>query len=428
MTRKILFATDLLFCLAVAIFTWHNTLVRYPFEIWVVLFILLLRANASVMLYRHERKSVWPVLLFALIFIVYGIPHFREAVGAMVEIGINIIASEEQLQLYYDNNWLTKNQENLMKLFIYGWLFLFPIVSMTLQAVRKKYSQNLATWPDAFGTYLFKDPAGRKYLPIAALITVAALMGISMTQPWLSITVLPTLAYYYINKNMHRKPHIAEYAALIIAMELLYYSQYTVNEKKVALMIGSTLIVGILSLRSWAASRKKIWALAMFLTCGFIVPLLTLGYNYYTGINTIRGAKYYDKYVNTGILFISDGNKYGLRDRYRILIQPQYTDYNLIDANHRFLKMTNDDGNIIYDVTTGMSTTEDIAKYGIRNVSYNDSTREGELITNNYDHIYTKMGFAPQNQRIIIENQEGKPLVYAGTYKQEIILNIKTKQ
>lgn len=73
MTRKILFAIDLLFCLAVAIFTWHNALIRYPFEIWAVLFMLLLRANATVMLYRHEKRSVWPVLLFALIFIVYGI-------------------------------------------------------------------------------------------------------------------------------------------------------------------------------------------------------------------------------------------------------------------------------------------------------------------------------------------------------------------
>ena len=423
MTRKILFAIDLLFCLAVAIFTWHNALIRYPFEIWAVLFMLLLRANATVMLYRHEKRSVWPVLLFALIFIVYGIQHFREAVAAMVEIGINIIASEEQLQLYYDNNWLTRNQVNLMKLFIFAWLLLFPIASMAFQAVRKKYSQNLATWPETFGTYLFKDLIGRKYLPIAALIAVAALMGICMAQPWLCITVLPALTYYYFNKNMHRKAHIVEYVALIIAMELLYYSQYTVNEKKVALMVGSTLVMGFLSIRVWKNSRNLVGALATFLTCGFVVPLLTLGYNYYTGINTIRCAKYYDKYVNTGLLFISDGDKYGLRDRYRILIQPQYEDYNVIDANQRFLKMTNDEGSIIYDVTTRMSTTEEIAKYGIRNVSYNDSTREGELITNNYDHIYTKMGFAPQNQRIIIENQQGKPLVYAGTASECGIYN-----
>lgn len=413
--RKTIYAIDLLFCLIVAIFTLHYTYVRYPWELWIAPLILLVRANVNVVLYRHEKKSIWGVLLFTLLFIVFVNSPLRIAAEKLIEIPVNVFASDEQLRHFYEANWLSSSHADMLKLLIYGWFCIFPIVSLIFQMLKKSLSINNVTWLEALFSYLFIDRIGKKHLPMAVLIEVSALVGISMWQSWFSLKVLPSLGYFILNRGLHRKAHFIEYLVLIIAMEILFESQYVTNGGKIALMLLSALIVGCLCFRLYVKTRRIIPSLLTFLICGFVIPVLTLGYNIYTGINTSRGVRYSDNYITSGILFISKGDNYGLRDRYRVILQPNYKEYNLIDSKNHLLQLTDDNGSIVYDVVSGMTTKSEIFKYGIRRVSYNDSTREETFISSNNDYIYTKMGFAPLNEKIVIENSLRKPLVYAGT-------------
>lgn len=374
--RKLIYAFDLLFCLIVAIFTWRHTYVRYPLELWIVPLILLVRVNVSVMLYRHEKKSIWGVLLFTLLFIVFVNSHFRIAVEKMIEIPVNVFASDEQLRHFYEARWLSDDHAYVLKMLINGWFCIFPIISLLFQMLKKSLSKNSATWLEALFSYIFMDRIGKKHLPMAGLIGVSALVGISMWQPWLSLMVLPSLGYFILNRGILRMAHFMEYAVLILAMTILFESQYVTDIIKIALMFISALIVGCLCVRLYVKTRRINTSLLAFLICGFMIPVLALGYNIYTGISASRGAKYSDIYIDSGILFVRNGKKIGLRDRYRIILQPKYNNYNLIDASNHLLQLTDENGSIVYDVVTGTHIKTEFFNYGIRSISYNDSTRE----------------------------------------------------
>ncbi len=413
--RKTVFVLDLLFCLACTLLVWHNMFSYNFWEPLVLLFALMLRFNVSVMLYRHERKAIWGALLFVLLFFLFGKHSFVPAFEKMVEIPVNIFASNEQLAHFYETRWLSGNNGRLTQMLLMAWLGGLPLLSYLIQAVMKRLVRNTSTsWLDAFGGYVFRDGIFKRYFPLAAVLCIATIMGGGMYEPWLGLLVIPAVGYFIVNSYIQRKPHWVEYIVLGIAMELLFTSQFMISGTKIGIYVVSAFLVGCVCVWMWKKSRRLPYALLAFILCSFILPLLVLGYNIYAGINTGKVTKYCDKYIQSGLLVIRGDNGYGLRDRYRVLVDPAYKDYKIIDYENHSLLLTREDESVVYDVVKGTYTDPGMVKLGIRCIK-NFTENEAEYVTDEGDRIVHTIGAAPMNGRIVIKDNQDRMVAYAGT-------------
>ncbi len=412
--RKTIFALDLLFCLAFSLLVWHN---MFSFNLWqplVILFALLLRVNVSIMLYRHERRAFWGVLLFILLFVLFAKRSFGLAVEKMVEIPVNLFASNEQLAHFYQMRWLSGNNGSLVKIIVLAWLLFFPALSYLMQTITKRLVSNTSgSCLDQLGGYLFRDRIFKRHFPMAAVLSIATLMGMGMCEPWLCLLVLPAFGYYIVNRYISRSPHWIEYIAVGIAMELLFCSQFMTNGTKIGLYAASALLVGCVCVWMWNKSKRLFHSLIAFALCGFIIPVLALGYNIYVGINTGKVRKYFDKYISTGILIVRSDDCYGLRDRYRILVDPVYKDCKIIDDENHLIMLTSEDESVVYDIIKGTVTDPDVMKYGVRCIK-NFTENEAEYTNEEGDRIVQTIGAAPMSERIVIKDVQDRMVAYAG--------------
>lgn len=143
---------------------------------------------------------------------------------------------------------------------------------------------------------------------------------------------------------------------------------------------------------------------------GVILPSFSIGNNQYAYIQYARFDIHYLESFR-GILYITDGNgRYGLRDRYGLLIKPKYETIRIGEKrtsywSHLFT-LQKDSCNIYYDAFNNKLVQESDAYHnyseGLANVRVADEANES-----NY---YCKNGYIDKTGKMIIEPQydEGK--------------------
>ena len=90
------------------------------------------------------------------------------------------------------------------------------------------------------------------------------------------------------------------------------------------LLVSLGLVVFVIT-RFYKNTQSNLLANAFGLYLGILLPSFAIGYNQYSCINYARDGFYYLSPYK-GILYITDSTRelYGLRDRYGLLVKPEY--------------------------------------------------------------------------------------------------------
>lgn len=216
---------------------------------------------------------------------------------------------------------------SLIGLFAWLWLFFLPIVAYVVLLFRKRLVRTGATWRDVCGGILCNDSKARTYIAIM-VIAVAALftgLGMGMRISLLMCIVSPVLTYWLLCRHYHVE--CRRTWAIVLGMLVFFAAGQTAGLIRIALLIVSFASIVYVSVLLYKATRSRALAICATLYLGILLPSLSVGYNQYVCLNYARKG-FYPALPYNGVFYITDetGEQYGLRDRYKIILEPRYDD------------------------------------------------------------------------------------------------------
>ena len=330
--RQKIFWLDLAICslwmlATLANCSWWSLPAHFLMVVTVVMRIIL-----SFSLYRRERRSWVPLVVFSALFALLSVVgQVMRTTGDFVDLasavlGINI-------------DHLT---HNINKCVLLAWLFLGPVVVYIVGLCRKTLESSTLTWKDALGAILWKDRRAKKYcqLMLVAICALYAGLAMDMRMCRFACIVLPSLSLYliarYVNSfcgTSEKNPVVGKLWMMVAAMVLFFYAQRYAGMWRVWLLVVSIAMVAYVCWRTFGKLGLAGISILATVYLGILLPTLAIGYNQYACIEYGRRGLYTLEPLR-GIFYIKDTNtdKVGLRDRYGILIEPIYD--NIVHNSH----------------------------------------------------------------------------------------------
>ena len=330
--RQKIFWLDLAICslwmlATLANCSWWSLPAHFLMVVTVVMRIIL-----SFSLYRRERRSWVPLVVFSALFALLSVVgQVMRTTGDFVDLasavlGINI-------------DHLT---HNINKCVLLAWLFLGPVVVYIVGLCRKTLKSSTLTWKDALGAILWKDRRAKKYcqLMLVAICALYAGLAMDMRMCRFACIVLPSLSLYliarYVNSfcgTSEKNPVVGKLWMMVAAMVLFFYAQRYAGMWRVWMLVVSIAMVAYVCWRTFGKQGLVQISILATVYLGIFLPTLAIGYNQYACIEYGRRGLYTLEPLR-GIFYIKDTNtdKVGLRDRYGILIEPIYD--NIVHNSH----------------------------------------------------------------------------------------------
>lgn len=165
------------------------------------------------------------------------------------------------------------------------------------------------------------------------IVLVAMLTGLSMDArlcELICFTATP-LTYWLICRYYRVKSDCLW--VLMVSMGVFWYAQIVAGVWRLSLLLVSFVFVAYVGTRFYRNVKKLALTCALVIYAAVLLPSLAIGYNQYVCIDYARSGFYYLAPFN-GILYITDdmGERYGIRDRYKVLIEPKYDHINAKDV------------------------------------------------------------------------------------------------
>lgn len=295
---------------------------------------LLLRIIVSLLLYKQERLTVFPLLTFTLLF---GVAIYADAFRDFV---INMARFPEILFGSYNEQEPMVIErpiagEMMMRSIIY-WIWLTPMAIYIVQFATKKTKDNGYPWYYAIGGIVFKENIGKLLLSMTLPLFVAFLIGYEMQDhlSFYALMSIPLVGYYFWNRHLNRNPHFGEYAALLVGLYIFDKAQYEVDGERIAYLVTSATIIFAVCCWMCYKSSRAVLSLLTFLMIAFLLPTVSLGYNVYQSIEGARSMNYANVGLsnNKGYMYIKrkvvvngmEHWKVGVRNRYHTTIPCEY--------------------------------------------------------------------------------------------------------
>lgn len=322
--RQKIFWLDLAICslwmlATLANCSWWSLPAHFLMVVTVVMRIIL-----SFSLYRRERRSWVPLVVFSALFALLSVVgQVMRTTGDFVDLasavlGINI-------------DHLT---HNINKCVLLAWLFLGPVVVYIVGLCRKTLKSSTLTWKDALGAILWKDRRAKKYcqLMLVAICALYAGLAMDMRMCRFACIVLPSLSLYliarYVNSfcgTSEKNPMVGKLWVMVAAMVLFFYAQRYAGMWRVWMLVVSIAMVAYICWRTFGKQGLVRISILATIYLGIFLPTLAIGYNQYACIEYGRRGLYTLEPLR-GVFYIKDAktDKVGLRDRYGILVEPIY--------------------------------------------------------------------------------------------------------
>jgi hypothetical protein len=290
---------------------------------------LLLRFNITFLLYRRERMSIIPIVIFTVLFgdvVLSG--DFQNAIYRMSEypsivLNTQPLANERFISMRYPS------VDFIVRCIIY-WAWLMPIAVYAVLAISLRTVNNQYKWYHFAGLAIFKDKAGKLLVNMCVVAIIALLIGYTMdeTLSFYAMMVLPMVAYYLLNKYVGRKVHWLEYVLLGVGLYVFDKAQYKVDNERVEYVLVSAAI--ILAVCVWMLYMTKKVAASIFalVVMAVVLPGLSIGYNIYQSMEGARSMNYVSPGMQKGYFYIrrvenvngKQKMRIGIRDRYRTTV------------------------------------------------------------------------------------------------------------
>lgn len=350
--RKILLEIDLAICSlwTIAALGSRMAWVDTP-ATWIVMLLIMSRLLLSFTLYHREKKSWIPGLLFM------GLTVF--AVCTELDIKLRELTSKvfPLLNLDFDRWWYVG-----LTLAATTWLWIVPLVVFLVNIFRKGCLTDTLTWKDAFGRLLWTDKRARTFCSLL-LITIGTLYtGLAMNASLclFACVVAPTLSFYLLIRYYGEPSR--KLWALVVSMLIFFFAQTHAGLSRMAMLGISFCIVAYVCSGFYKNRKNLILAFVSSIYLGILLPSLAIGNNQYTCFSLGRTA-YFSLDSYPGIFYIEDKEtgRVGLRDRYGLLVKPEYEAFRYHTPWHWFgeLELRKNGYYTLYDICNNKYRTDD---------------------------------------------------------------------
>ena len=285
----------------------------YPTFLFVILEVLY-RLVISFSLAHKEKRSWIPLLIFVPL------------IGMSVVVGVYNGVGEIIYRIFD----LTKLEYNVALKYALGgflmlWLFVLPYVYYLYLLFRKQLVGTELTWKELVGAILWHGRFERTCSAILMIMLIAFLTGLSMNARLCQIMCLTAAPLTYWLLCHYNKVKADKVWVLVVGMAFFWYAQILAGVWRVSMLLVSFGLVVYVGTRLYHNTRNNLLVNTMVLYLGILLPSFSIGYNQYACINYARKGFYYLSPFQ-GILYIIDSTRelYGLRDRYGLLVEPEY--------------------------------------------------------------------------------------------------------
>lgn len=331
--RKGFYVLDLLVLAILMVCIIHTVVYDNEWGFLILDAALLLRFNSTFLLYRKEKMSIVPIVIFTLLFgfaMLSG--TFENTIIRMSEYPSIVLNTQYTGDEHVCQRYVA--MEMLVKCVIY-WAWLMPVIIYAALAISRKLQKKDYRWYDLMGCAMFKDRAGKLFVTTCTLAFIAMLIGYQMDEmlSFYALMTLPLVAFYYLNRYVGRNVNWLEYVILAIGLYVYDKAQYQVDDERVAYLLVSAVI--IMSVCIWMLIKWKKVAVTLFafVLMSVVLPGLSVGYNIYQSMEGARSVNYVSPGIKKGYMYIrrmenvngKQRMKVGIRDRYRTTVPCKFS-------------------------------------------------------------------------------------------------------
>ena len=330
--RQKIFWLDVAICslwllIALANCSWWSLPAHFLMVVTVVMRIIL-----SFSLYRGEKRSWISLTIFSALFALLSF------VG-QVMITTGDFADLPFVVMGINNDHLT---HNIIKFILLAWLFLGPLTVYIVGLCRKTLTASTLTWKDALGAIMWKDKGAKRYSQLLLIAICALYAGLAMDMRMcrFACIILPPLSLYLINRHVtscrgasEKKLMVGKLWMMGAAMVLFFNCQHYAGMWRVWMLVVSIAMVAYICWRTFGKQGMVGINILATIYLGIFLPSLSIGYNQYACIEYGRRGLYTLEPLR-GVFYIKDAktDKVGLRDRYSLLVEPEYD--NIVHNTH----------------------------------------------------------------------------------------------
>ena len=313
MKSKLLFF-DLAICSLwmLSMFGWRGSwaYTALPFIVLEVLFRIVLSFSL-----HHKEKRTWlPLLIFVPLIGMSVVVGIYNGVGDIIYRVFDLTGLEYNVALKY-----------ALGGFLMLWIFVVPYIWYLVLLFKKQLVRTDLTWKELLGGILWHDRLEKTSSAIMLVMLVTFLTGLSMNARLCQIMCMVAAPLTYWLLCHYHNVKAEKVWVLVVSMTIFWYAQIVGGIWRAAMLLISSGLVVYVCTRLYKNIRNNMVANVFALYLGILLPSFAIGYNQYACINYARSGFYYLSPFN-GILYITDSSYelYGLRDRYGLLVKPEY--------------------------------------------------------------------------------------------------------
>ena len=281
-----------------------------PFIVLEVLYRLVISFSLA-----HKEKRSWlPLIIFVPLIVMSVYVGVYNGIGEIIYRIFDLTKLEYNVALKY-----------ALGGFLMLWLFVLPYVYYLYLLFRKQLVRTELTWKELVGGILWHDRLERTCSAILMIMLVAFLTGLSMNARLCQIMCLTAAPLTYWLLCHYNKVKADKVWVLVVGMAFFWYAQILAGVWRVSMLLVSFGLVIYVGTRLYHNIKDNLLVNTTVLYLGILLPSFSIGYNQYACINYARKGFYYLSPFQ-GILYITDSTRelYGLRDRYGLLVEPEY--------------------------------------------------------------------------------------------------------
>lgn len=279
-----------------------------------VLILVVSRITMTFTLERKDKKAWFPLLVFVSLCVYSTRINCRNGVGDVRKFFFHLTGLE--------NNWLLEHSITGSVLL---WIVLWPIVYYLYLLWRHKLYYTNVTNTEICGAILWKYRKARFYIAMIAISFITCLAGIYMEHRLCQVMCIasPSLVYWVLCR--YYRTDADKLWLIIVGCICFWYAQIYCGTTRITILAMSFCLIGYTCGLLYKKTKQYMLTICATLYIGILLPSFAIGYNQYACIGYPRiGFGHLTSY--NGILLVGDedSKRVGIRDRYGLLIKPEY--------------------------------------------------------------------------------------------------------
>lgn len=359
MRQKILWA-DLAICSLWVLVILSNRFWWYVLPNQIMALLLVTTRIVFAFLFYYKEKRAWiPLALFIGVSILLGSAGGDLCITKIIDLSFPMLGLEFDATAY-----------KVLCVIVAAWLWVIPPIIYLVALCRKKLTRTNASWKDTFGAILWNDNGARVYSILMLVLIGTLYTGLAMNSRICLFVCLsaPTLCYWVIAK--YYGVSVNRLWLMLVGMGVFFFAQFTFGLWRIGMLATSVIIVAYLCSRFYREKKLLSLSIAATVYIGVLLPSLAIGNNQYACIDYGRDC-FNTLKPYSGIFHIKDSKSggIGLRDRYGILVKPEYEQLAYHDKRHWFgkLELRKNGCYTLYDICNNSFSRDNAIRHELQN-------------------------------------------------------------